>query len=244
MHAAKEEGGTARGHSRVKSRGTSCAARAYRLFLRLHLRQWEKFPNHEDDGRVHLSAGDRGRGRAGRSRKRSYSRCNEGHYLSAKGDSDSPTLTSPSNRRRFPWQVETARAAAAATASRVGAKESLISSRRRRRASMPKCHVEVECGEGNELATALVPLHYTGPAENREEKMNERTQGRTGGSEANWILPPPWRCCTIVRELVNESEEPKYDCEEKLGCRAGPGRMTWCSGWLKSSFKMSGFSQN
>ena len=34
--------------------------RAYRLFLRLDLRQWEKFPNHEDGGRVHLSAGDRG----------------------------------------------------------------------------------------------------------------------------------------------------------------------------------------
>ena len=43
-----------RGHSRVKSRGTSCA---YRLFLRLHLRrqrrrrrrrwEWEKFPHRE-----------------------------------------------------------------------------------------------------------------------------------------------------------------------------------------------------
>ena len=43
--------------------------RAYRLFLRLDLRQWEKFPNHEDDGRVHLSAGDRDR--VGRSRKKS-----------------------------------------------------------------------------------------------------------------------------------------------------------------------------
>ena len=68
------------------------------------------------------------------------------------------------------------------------------------------------------LSIIRVPLKTERRGEN--ERTNEQTV-----SEANWILPP-WRRCTIVRELVNESEEPKYDWEEKLGCRAGPGRMT------------------
>ena len=38
---------------------------------------------------------------------------------------------------------------------------------------MPKCHVEVG-GEGEDLAAAVVvPVHYTGLAENREEGENE-----------------------------------------------------------------------
>lgn len=42
----------------------------------------------------------------------------------------------------------------------------------RRRSSLPKCRVEVEGGEAEEeeLAAALAPVHYTGPAENREER--------------------------------------------------------------------------
>ena len=57
---------------------------------------------------------------------------------------------------------------------------------------MPKCHVEVG-GEGEDLADAallLVPVHYTGPAENREEGENElelhnqaRARQRVGGAK-------------------------------------------------------------
>ena len=58
---------------------------------------------------------------------------------------------------------------------------------------MPKCHVEVG-GEGEDLAAAalllLVPVHYTGPAENREEGENElglhnraRARQRVGGAK-------------------------------------------------------------
>ena len=101
----------------------------------------------------------------------------------------SPTLTSPSNRSRFPRQV-TARAA-----TKRAKKGALISSLRWRRASMPKCHVEVG-GEGEDLAAAVVvPVHYTGPAENREEGENELgLHNRASESSA-----------------TSESEEPKYD---------------------------------
>ena len=115
----------------------------------------------------------------------------------------SPTLTSPSNRSRFPRQV-TARAATKR------AKGALISSLRWRRASMPKCHVEVG-GEGEDLAAAelllLVPVHYTGPAENREEGENELELHNRARA----------------RQRVGE---PKYDWKGKLGCKAGQRGMT------------------
>ena len=127
----------------------------------------------------------------------------------------SPTLTSPSNRSRFPRQV-TARAA-----TKRAKKGALISSLRWRRASMPKCHVEVG-GEGEDLAAAallLVPVHYTGPAENREEGENElelhnraRARQRVGGA--------------------------KIRLEREIRMQSGPKeRMTlWVAHWLISSY--------
>ena len=85
---------------------------------------------------------------------------------------------------------------------------------------MPKCHVEVG-GEGEDLAAAVVvPVHYTGPAENREEGENELELHNRASESSS----------------TSESEEPKYDWKGKLGYKAGQRRMTlWVAHWLISS---------